>query len=173
MLFLPGTSFAVSSRWRSKHPGEWGSLVVLGWLVTKAFFAMPFFTQTKYLTTPSQIWIWTTLTAVVTLIAFGVFTHIINRQTEMDESNGNTKQDEEFGGAESVPLSSLPQSVSAARVSWVCWLRTKRQLFSHYRSNYLLRCRRAHIAISSCGNKSLDRATNSRRRLGQLILTKY
>jgi lysylphosphatidylglycerol synthetase-like protein (DUF2156 family) len=76
---------------------------------------MPFFTQTKYLTTPAQVWIWTILTVVVTLIAFGIFAYI-NRQTGMAKSNRNAKKDEE-SGAESIPLSSQSQSVPAPRTS--------------------------------------------------------
>jgi len=78
-------------------------------MLMKAFFAMPFFTQTKYLTTPTQVWIWTILTVVVTPTAFGIFAYI-NRQT------GIAKQDEEFGGAQ-IPLSNQPQSVSASKAS--------------------------------------------------------
>lgn len=59
---------------------------------------MPFFTQTGYLTSPAQVWIWTVLTVVVTLIAFGTFAHIINRQTGTAQSNRDIKQDEESGG---------------------------------------------------------------------------
>ncbi|KAH6890269.1 hypothetical protein B0T10DRAFT_314938 [Thelonectria olida] len=89
MLFLPGTSFA-------------------------AIFAMPFFTESKYLQAPAQVWIWTILTVAVTLISFGIFAHIIRRQTRGLPPMGFAKQDVESGVQAGTPLSSpRPPAVAA------------------------------------------------------------
>ncbi|TAQ87716.1 hypothetical protein B7494_g3948 [Chlorociboria aeruginascens] len=44
-----------------------------------AMFAMPFFSQTKYLTASSQVWIWVMLTVISTIIAFIGFNYVIKR----------------------------------------------------------------------------------------------
>lgn len=77
---------------------------------------MPFFSKTEYLATPAQVWIWTALTVVVTLVAFGIFTYIVSRQTKTasDSGNRNPPQDEEFGVATTVPVLSQCQSISKA-----------------------------------------------------------
>ncbi|KAJ4117534.1 hypothetical protein NW768_010897 [Fusarium equiseti] len=54
LVFLPGATFA-------------------------AIFAMPFFTEAKYLTTPSQAWIWVVLTVICTAFAFAGYVHVVNR----------------------------------------------------------------------------------------------
>ncbi|RMJ08928.1 hypothetical protein CDV36_011464 [Fusarium kuroshium] len=54
LVFLPGATFA-------------------------AVFAMPFFTENKYLSSPSQVWIWVILTAICTAFAFGGYTHLVKR----------------------------------------------------------------------------------------------
>ncbi|RSL60678.1 hypothetical protein CEP53_005365 [Fusarium sp. AF-6] len=54
LVFLPGATFA-------------------------AVFAMPFFTENKYLSSPSQVWIWVILTAVCTAFAFGGYIHLVKR----------------------------------------------------------------------------------------------
>ncbi|KAI0969732.1 hypothetical protein F4678DRAFT_438028 [Xylaria arbuscula] len=87
MLFLPGTSFA-------------------------AIFAMPFFTDTKALKTPAQVWIWTVLSVVTTSLAFAVFYHVINHSASMVRTDTNTKQDEESGSGRGFRLSNLPPGAS-------------------------------------------------------------
>ncbi|RSL65855.1 hypothetical protein CEP54_004078 [Fusarium duplospermum] len=54
LVFLPGATFA-------------------------AVFAMPFFTENKYLSSPSQVWIWVILTAICTAFAFGGYVHLVKR----------------------------------------------------------------------------------------------
>ncbi|RTE78478.1 hypothetical protein BHE90_007044 [Fusarium euwallaceae] len=54
LVFLPGATFA-------------------------AVFAMPFFTENKYLSSPSQVWIWVILTAICTAFAFGGYIHLVKR----------------------------------------------------------------------------------------------
>ena len=43
---------------------------------------MPFFTQSPYLTTTSNAWLWVVLTVAFTSVAFGVFLHVTNRQNK-------------------------------------------------------------------------------------------
>ncbi|KAL7627065.1 hypothetical protein AAE478_003841 [Parahypoxylon ruwenzoriense] len=50
-----------------------------------AVFAMPFFTETEYLTAPSQVWIWVVLTFVFTVVAFGGFQYVITRKETSDD----------------------------------------------------------------------------------------
>ncbi|KAL6351912.1 hypothetical protein LRP88_14724 [Fusarium phalaenopsidis] len=54
LVFLPGATFA-------------------------AIFAMPFFTENKYLSSPSQVWIWVILTAIRTAFTFGGYIHLVKR----------------------------------------------------------------------------------------------
>ncbi|CAG7566090.1 unnamed protein product [Fusarium equiseti] len=54
LVFLPGATFA-------------------------AVFAMPFFTETAYLTAPSQAWIWVILTVMCTVFAFAGYLYVVNR----------------------------------------------------------------------------------------------
>ncbi|KAM6511818.1 hypothetical protein FALCPG4_016810 [Fusarium falciforme] len=54
LVFLPGATFA-------------------------AVFAMPFFTENKYLSSPSQVWIWVILTVICTAFAFGGYIHVVKR----------------------------------------------------------------------------------------------
>lgn len=54
LVFLPGATFA-------------------------AIFAMPFFTENKYLSSPSQVWIWIILTVICTAFAFGGYVHVVKR----------------------------------------------------------------------------------------------
>ncbi|KAJ3459680.1 hypothetical protein MRS44_015753 [Fusarium solani] len=54
LVFLPGATFA-------------------------AVFAMPFFTENKYLSSLSQVWIWVILTVICTAFAFGGYVHVVKR----------------------------------------------------------------------------------------------
>ena len=40
---------------------------------------MPFFTETTYLTAPSQAWIWVILTVICTVFAFVGYLYVVNR----------------------------------------------------------------------------------------------
>lgn len=46
---------------------------------------MPFFTENKYLSAPSQVWIWTTVTVVCTAIAFAGYMYVVRRQKQPDD----------------------------------------------------------------------------------------
>ncbi|UPL00261.1 hypothetical protein LCI18_011195 [Fusarium solani-melongenae] len=55
------------------------TLVFLPEATFAAVFAMPFFTENKYLSSPSQVWIWVILTAICTAFAFGGYIHVVKR----------------------------------------------------------------------------------------------
>lgn len=40
---------------------------------------MPFFNENKYLSSPSQVWIWIVLTVICTAFAFGGYIHVVKR----------------------------------------------------------------------------------------------
>lgn len=40
---------------------------------------MPFFTENKHLSSPSQVWIWIILTTICTAFAFSGYVHLVNR----------------------------------------------------------------------------------------------
>ncbi|KAI0430425.1 hypothetical protein F5Y09DRAFT_307788 [Xylaria sp. FL1042] len=83
LLFLPGTSFA-------------------------AIFAMPFFTDTQALKTPTQVWIWAVLSVITTSLAFAIFYHVNNRPARVIHTDNGTKQGEESGSGGGIELSNLP-----------------------------------------------------------------
>ncbi|KAJ4313587.1 hypothetical protein N0V84_009344 [Fusarium piperis] len=55
------------------------TLVFLPGATFSAVFPMPFFTENKYLSSPSQVWIWVILTVICTAFAFGGYIHLVKR----------------------------------------------------------------------------------------------
>jgi len=100
MLFLPATSFAVGIRILS-------SLSATADFV-QAILSMPFFTDTEYLTGPSHVWVWIILTASFTIIAFGVFVHVINREKGVADGNEDGTHDGQGKGSTSPPTQPQP-----------------------------------------------------------------
>lgn len=68
---------------------------------------MPFFTKTEYLSSPTQIWIWTALTFAVTLVAFVIFKRIIHLQRGSSKGGRSKAHDEESGETGNIPLQSV------------------------------------------------------------------
>jgi hypothetical protein len=71
LVFLPGATFAVTLSDSSL------SKTLTNYI--QAIFAMPFFTQTTYLTAPSQAWIWVILTVMCTAFAFAGYLYVVDR----------------------------------------------------------------------------------------------
>ncbi|KAI8650859.1 hypothetical protein NCS57_01420900 [Fusarium keratoplasticum] len=67
------------------------TLVFLPAATFAAVFAMPFFMENKYLSSPSQVWIWAILTVICTAFAFGGYIHVVKREesTLVDPEDDN------------------------------------------------------------------------------------